>query len=93
MTEEQFKEALAELAELPAAELTMTDTLAAAGIDSIGIFEFLMKLEDVVGDHEIEVNHDVRSLQDLYDAVLEGTNLEGTDLEGAGLENMDGAAG
>ena len=32
-------------------------------------------------------------MQDLYDAVLEGTNLEGTDREGAVRENMDGAAG
>ncbi|WIY83741.1 acyl carrier protein [Propionimicrobium sp. PCR01-08-3] len=74
MTEEQFKEAIAEFADKPAHELTMTEAIDAVGIDSISMFEFLMKLEDIIGEHDVDVTPQIVTLQDLYDAVADGAD-------------------
>ncbi|MFT4295999.1 MAG: acyl carrier protein [Micropruina sp.] len=72
MNEEEFKGIIEEFTEKPAAELSMDDDLGAVGVDSIGMFEFLLKLEGVLGEHRIEVTPEVETLADLYDAVLDG---------------------
>lgn len=71
MTEEEFKEALAEFTSKSADELLMGDDLAELGVDSIAVYEFIMKIEDVVGQQDLEVTDSVTSVQDLYDRVLE----------------------
>ena len=69
MTEQDFRNALTEFTSKTAEELSMDDDLAALGVDSIGIFEFQIKAQDVAGQ-DIELNDDVRTVQDLYDCVL-----------------------
>ncbi len=69
MTEKEFMEALAEFTSKTAVDLRMADDLAAVGVDSIGMFEFQMKVEDAVGP-DVEIHEDVKSVQDLYDCVL-----------------------
>lgn len=71
MTETEFKEALAEFTTKTADELLMSDDLSELGVDSIAVYEFVMKIEDVVGRQDIEVTDTVSNLQDLYDRVLE----------------------
>ncbi|MFD0556976.1 phosphopantetheine binding protein [Stackebrandtia endophytica] len=71
MTEAEFKEALAEFTTKTADELLMSDDLSELGVDSIAVYEFVMKIEDVVGRQDIEVTDTVSNLQDLYDRVLE----------------------
>lgn len=68
MTESEFTEALAEFTSKSGADLQMSDVLADVGVDSIGVFEFLMKIEDVVGS-DATVDESISTVQDLYDAV------------------------
>lgn len=70
MNETQFKDALAEFTAKTADQLEMTDDLVALGVDSIGVFEFMMKVEDQTGI-AFDVDDTVASVQDLYDCVLE----------------------
>lgn len=70
MNETQFKDALAEFTAKTADQLEMTDDLVALGVDSIGVFEFMMKVEDQTGI-TFDVDDTVASVQDLYDCVLE----------------------
>lgn len=74
MNAAEFTAALAEFAAKPAAEIEMTDGLEAIGIDSIGVFEFLMTIEDRTGGVQVEVSEDVETVQDLYDAVLDAVD-------------------
>lgn len=75
MTEQEFKDAIAEFTAKTADTIEMSDGLEDIGIDSIGIFEFLMKIEDVVGSDDIEITEDAETVQDLYDAVLEAADV------------------
>ena len=69
MNEQDFRNALEEFTSKKADELSLGDDLAALGVDSIGIFEFQMKVEPWVGT-DMEIHEDVKSVQDLYDCVL-----------------------
>ncbi|HEU5129947.1 MAG TPA: acyl carrier protein [Glycomyces sp.] len=71
MNETQFKTALAEFTTKSADELAMTDDLAALGVDSVGVFEFVMKVEDATGRQGIEIDESIASVHDLYECVLE----------------------
>lgn len=71
MNETQFKAALAEFTTKSAHELTMTDDLAALGVDSVGVFEFVMKVEDATGWQGIAIDESIASVHDLYECVLE----------------------
>ncbi len=68
MTEIDFITALAEFTTRTPETLTLQDDLAAVGVDSIGIFEFSMKVEDELG-REIQFNENVKTVQDLFDCI------------------------
>lgn len=68
MTEIDFITALAEFTTRTLETLTLQDDLAAVGVDSIGIFEFSMKVEDELG-REIQFNENVKTVQDLFDCI------------------------
>lgn len=70
MTEEQFKAALAEFTSKTAEQLEMSDDLAQLGVDSIGVFEFMIKVEDVIGAG-LDVDDSIATVQDLYECVLD----------------------
>ncbi|WP_164545015.1 acyl carrier protein [Antribacter gilvus] len=76
MTEPEFKSALAEFTSKPADELEMTDDLSEIGVDSISIFEFMIKVEDVVGRQGVDMGDSVSTVQDLYDTVLEAAKQQ-----------------
>ncbi|WP_100448682.1 acyl carrier protein [Glycomyces xiaoerkulensis] len=76
MTESEFKNALAEFTTKTAGELAMTDDLEEIGVDSIGVFEFMMKIEDTVGKQGVEVTDSLVSVQDLYDRVQEAAERQ-----------------
>ncbi|RPF22271.1 phosphopantetheine-binding protein [Myceligenerans xiligouense] len=75
MNETAFKEALATFATEPAENLSMTDELDEIGIDSISVFELMIKLEDVVGEHATKIDDDMSTVQDLYDHVRKAAEL------------------
>lgn len=68
MTETEFKKALAEFTDKTAEELAMGDDLAEVGVDSIAVYEFMMTIEDVIGEG-VEVDDSVASVQDLFERV------------------------
>ena len=70
MTELEFLEALAEFTKKAAGALQVSDVLAELGVDSIGIFEFAMKVEDLTGQ-AVDISRPISTLQDLYDCVLD----------------------
>lgn len=74
MNAAEFTEAMAEFTSKPAAQIGMTDGLAQIGVDSVGIFEFLMKIEDRTGGGDVEVTGEVRTVQDLFDAVQDAAD-------------------
>lgn len=69
MNETEFLEALAEFTTKSADQLEFSDGLREIGVDSIGVFEFVMKIEDVVAD--VQVPEAAETVQDLYDSVLD----------------------
>ena len=74
MNAAEFITALAEFADKPVDAITMADDLEAIGIDSNGVFEFLMNLETTLGIGQIEVSESVQSVQDLHEAVLDAVD-------------------
>ncbi|MDO5093106.1 MAG: acyl carrier protein [Propionibacteriaceae bacterium] len=68
MTEHDFLTALAEFTTRTPETLALSDDLAAVGVDSIGVFEFSMKIEDELGQ-PIQFNDNVKTVQDLYACV------------------------
>ncbi|HIW61495.1 MAG TPA: acyl carrier protein [Candidatus Stackebrandtia excrementipullorum] len=71
MDETRFKKALEEFTTKSADEMTMSDDLVEIGMDSIGVFEFVMKVEDEIGQRGVEIDESIASVQDLYDRVLD----------------------
>ena len=65
MTETNFITALAEFTTRTPETLTFEDDLTAVGLDSIGVFEFSMKLEDELGQ-TIQFTDNVTTAQDLF---------------------------
>ncbi|WP_130873386.1 acyl carrier protein [[Pseudopropionibacterium] massiliense] len=70
MTEIDFITALAEFTTRTPETLTLADDMDAVGLDSIGVFEFAMKLEDELGQ-TIQFTDNVTTVQDLFDCVEE----------------------
>ena len=70
MTEIDFITALAEFTTRTPETLTLADDMDAVGLDSIGVFEFAMKLEDELGQ-TIQFTDNVTTAQDLFDCVEE----------------------
>ena len=68
MTETDFIAALAEFTTRTPETLSMSDDLAEVGVDSIGVFEFSMRVEDELGQ-AIQFSDSVRTVQDLFDCV------------------------
>ncbi|GAB3166466.1 hypothetical protein GCM10027059_25600 [Myceligenerans halotolerans] len=75
MNETEFKEALAAFATKSADELTMADELDEIGIDSISVFEFMIRIEDRVGEHATKIDDDLATVQDLFDHVQKAAAL------------------
>jgi acyl carrier protein len=75
MTETEFKEALAAFATKTADEVEMTDELDEIGVDSISVFELMIKIEDQVGQHATKVDDDMLTVQNLYDHVQKAAAL------------------
>lgn len=75
MNETAFKEALAAFATKSADELAMTDELDEIGVDSISVFELMIKIEDTVGEHATKIDDDMATVQDLYDHVQKVAEL------------------
>ncbi|GAB4084601.1 hypothetical protein GCM10028784_12310 [Myceligenerans cantabricum] len=75
MTETAFKEALAGFATKSAEELAMTDELEEIGVDSISVFELMIKIEDQVGEHATTIDGDMSTVQNLYDHVQKAAEL------------------
>jgi acyl carrier protein len=71
MTESDFKQALAEFSSMTADELAMSDDLEEVGVDSIAVYEFMMAIEDKIGPQHPDLTDNVKSVQALYDCVLE----------------------
>ncbi|MBM7411140.1 acyl carrier protein [Clavibacter michiganensis] len=69
MNAAEFAEALAEYSSKPADEIEMQDGLRDIGVDSVSIFEFSMKIEDRIGGTAVELTEDVKTVQDLFEAV------------------------
>ncbi len=72
MTETDFIASLAEFTTRTPETLTFTDELEAVGVDSIGIFEFTMKVEEELG-RPVEFTDRIATVQDLYDCVEAAT--------------------
>ena len=70
MTEIDFITALAEFTTRTPETLPLADDMDAVGLDSIGVFEFAMKLEDELGQ-TIQFTDNVTTVQDLFDCVEE----------------------
>lgn len=70
MTEHDFKQALAPFTSKGLSELAMTDDLAQLGVDSIGVLELTMNIEDEIGS-SVEITDALVTVQDLYDCVAE----------------------
>ncbi len=68
MTENEFLATLAEFTTRTPETLTFADGLAEVGVDSIGVFEFSMKVEDELGK-PIQFTDGVRTVQDLYECI------------------------
>lgn len=75
MNETEFKKALAAFATKPADELVMTDVLDEIGVDSIGVFELMIQIEDMVGEHATKIDDDMATVQDLFDHVQKSAAL------------------
>lgn len=75
MTETEFKQALAEFTDKTPETLAMTDDLAEIGVDSIAVYEFMMTIEDVVGEG-VEVDDAVASVQDLFERVQDAAERQ-----------------
>ncbi|WP_025273142.1 acyl carrier protein [Haloglycomyces albus] len=76
MNETDFREALEEFTDKKADELDMTDDLAEIGADSIALFEFMMKIEDVIGPQGVDVTDEIASVQDLFDCVQDAAERQ-----------------
>ena len=70
MTEIDFITAVAEFTTRTPETLTLEDDLNVVGLDSIGVFEFSMKLEDELGQ-TIQFTDKVTTVQDLFDCLEE----------------------
>ena len=68
MTENDFLAALAEFTTRTPETLTLSDVLEDVGVDSIGVFEFSMKVEEEIGQY-IQFTDSLRTVQDLYECV------------------------
>lgn len=68
MNETTFLEALAEFTVLTPDTLNLSHNLAEIGVDSIGIFEFSMKVEEELG-HGVQFNGQLTTVQDLFDCI------------------------
>lgn len=68
MLEDEFKAVLAPFTGKTAEELGMDDDLDSIGVDSIGVFEVVMQLEDAIG-RGIDLSDQLRTVQDLYDCL------------------------
>lgn len=68
MTETDFISALAEFTTRTPDNLSLNDDLASIGVDSIGMFEFSMKVEDLLGC-SIQFTEDIKTVQDLFDCL------------------------
>lgn len=73
MTEQEFKEALAEFTTKTPEQLEFSDDLAELGVDSIGVFEFCMKVEDAI-DAPLQITESVKTVHDLFDCVVEASS-------------------
>ena len=71
MDEQLFTTTLAEFTAVDAPALRMDHDLREIGLDSVGAFEFLMRVEDLTGRSGIELDEGIETVQDLYDAVVE----------------------
>ncbi len=69
VTQVEFKKKLAEFTSKGEDEFAMSDDLLDIDLDSLGIYEFLMEIEDTVGQ-DVDVSESVTTVQDLYDLVL-----------------------
>lgn len=69
----EFTEALAEFTSKSADQMDMSDGLEQIGVDSVSVFEFLMKIEERTGG-DVEVTERVKTVQDLFDAVQDAAD-------------------
>jgi acyl carrier protein len=74
MNETEFKQALAPFSSEAAEDLALTDDLAEVGVDSIAVYEFIMTIEHLIGPQDPDLTDNVKSVQDLYDCVLEAAD-------------------
>lgn len=69
ITEQQFVEEMAEFTAKESREIEMSNSPDEIGMDSIGVFEFLMKLEGILDVEGLNITDAVSSVEDLYDEV------------------------
>ncbi|MFV0461313.1 MAG: acyl carrier protein [Actinomycetales bacterium] len=69
MNEADFLAMVAPFTTKTVAELSLTDDLGDLGMDSISVFEILMKVEDDAGISGVTVTEAATTVQDIYDAV------------------------
>lgn len=70
MKESEFLAIVAPFTTKAVDELSLEDDLDELGIDSISVFEILMKVEDEASISGVAVSETTATVQDLFDAVL-----------------------
>ncbi|MDO5084145.1 acyl carrier protein [Arachnia propionica] len=76
MTELAFRNALADFTIRTPETLQFSDNLAEIGVDSIGVFEFAMRVEEELG-RSVQFNDQVTTVQDLFDCLEDASRMAG----------------